>query len=138
MSNTNELGRGQAPMDTYGVSFQARRCRTTWLGFASKRSVPHEEGHLPAAGSAASPAGRPEIQEFVGALHGAQADRGVFITTSRFTPDAKDYAERVAARLVLIDGRMLTELMVDLNIGVQDRERYVIKRIDQDFFEDVG
>jgi len=84
------------------------------------------------------PVRRPEIQEFVGALHGAQADRGVFITTSRFTPDAKDYTERVAARLVLIDGRMLAELMVNLNIGVQDRETYVIKRIDEDFFEDVG
>jgi restriction system protein len=82
--------------------------------------------------------GRPEIQEFVGALHGAQADRGIFITTSRFTSDAKDYADRVAARLVLIDGRMLAGLMVNLNIGVQDRETYVIKRIDEDFFEDVS
>lgn len=82
--------------------------------------------------------GRPEIQEFVGALHGAQADRGIFITTSRFTPDARDYADRVAARLVLIDGHRLAELMVNLNIGVQDRETYVIKRIDEDFFEDVA
>jgi restriction system protein len=82
--------------------------------------------------------GRPEIQEFVGALHGAQADRGIFITTGRFTAEARDYAERVAARLVLIDGHMLAGLMVDLNIGVQDRETYVIKRIDEDFFEDVG
>jgi len=82
--------------------------------------------------------GRPEIQEFVGALHGAQADRGIFITTGAFTAGAKDYAERVAARLVLIDGHMLAELMVDHNIGVQDRETYVIKRIDEDFFEDVG
>jgi restriction system protein len=82
--------------------------------------------------------GRPEIQEFVGALHGAQADRGIFITTGRFTSEAKDYADRVAARLVLIDGRMLAGLMVNLNIGVQDRETYVIKRIDEDFFEDVS
>jgi restriction system protein len=82
--------------------------------------------------------GRPEIQEFVGALHGAQADRGIFITTGRFSSEAKVYAERVAARLVLIDGHMLAGLMVNLNIGVQDRETYVIKRIDEDFFEDVG
>ena len=82
--------------------------------------------------------GRPEIQEFVGALHGAQADRGIFLTTGRFSADAKNYAERVAARLVLIDGHMLAGLMVNLNIGVQDRETYVIKRIDEDFFEDVG
>jgi restriction system protein len=84
------------------------------------------------------PVGRPEMQEFVGALHGAQADRGIFITTARFTSDAQDYAERVAARLVLIDGPMLAGLMVDHNIGVQDRETYVIKRIDEDFFEDAG
>jgi restriction system protein len=83
-----------------------------------------------------TPVRRPEIQEFVGALHGAQADRGIFVTTSRFTHDAEDYAERVAARLVLIDGRMLADLMVKYNVGVQDRETYVIKRIDEDFFED--
>ena|ERR1700733_4638439 len=50
--------------------------------------------------AAETPVRRPEIQEFVGALHGAQADRGIFVTTSRFTSDAEDYAERVAARLV--------------------------------------
>jgi restriction system protein len=83
-----------------------------------------------------TPVRRPEIQEFVGALHGAQADRGIFVTTSRFTNDAEDYAERVAARLVLIDGRALGDLMVKYNVGVQSRETYVIKRIDEDFFED--
>ena len=51
-----------------------------------------------------STAGRPEIQEFVGALHGAQADRGIFITTSRFTLEAVTYADRVAARGILLDG----------------------------------
>jgi restriction system protein len=87
---------------------------------------------------AESPVRRPEIQEFVGALHGAQADRGIFITTSRFTKEAVDYAERVAARLILIDGSTLAELMVKHNIGVQVQETYVIKRIDEDFFEDAG
>jgi restriction system protein len=80
--------------------------------------------------------GRPEIQEFVGALHGAQADRGIFITTSRFTPEAIEYADRVAARVVLIDGLALSGLMVRHNIGVQDQQTYVIKRVDEDFFED--
>jgi restriction system protein len=79
--------------------------------------------------------GRPEIQAFVGALHGAQADRGVFIATSRFTDDARDYAERVAARLVLIDGVRLTELMVLHNVGVQDEQTFTLKRVDEDFFE---
>jgi restriction system protein len=80
--------------------------------------------------------GRPEIQEFVGALHGAQADRGIFITTSRFTPEATTYADRVAARVVLIDGAALSALMVRHNIGVQDQQIYVIKRVDEDFFDE--
>jgi restriction system protein len=80
--------------------------------------------------------GRPEIQGFVGALHGAQADRGVFITTSSFTNEAITYADRVSARVVLIDGITLAQLMVAHNIGVQDRETYIIKRLDEDFFEE--
>jgi restriction system protein len=79
--------------------------------------------------------GRPEIQAFVGALHGAQADRGIFVTTSSFTADARDYAERVNARLVLIDGADLARYMLEHNIGVQDQEQYVLKRVDEDFFE---
>lgn len=79
--------------------------------------------------------GRPEIQAFVGALQGAQADRGIFITTSRFTNDAEDYAERVAARLVLIDGQHLGDLMVRHSIGVQAEETFVLKQIDEDYFE---
>ncbi|MGI8335243.1 restriction endonuclease [Actinomadura scrupuli] len=80
--------------------------------------------------------GRPDIQAFVGALHGAQADRGIFVTTSHFTADATEYAERVNARLVLIDGATLAQLMVRYNIGVQDQETYVLKRIDEDFFDE--
>jgi len=83
-----------------------------------------------------SAVGRPEIQEFVGALHGAQADRGIFITTSRFTAEAITYADRVAARVVLIDGAALSALMVRHNIGVQDQQTYVIKRVDEDYFEE--
>jgi restriction system protein len=83
------------------------------------------------------PSRRSEIQEFVGALQGAQADRGIFITTSRFTPDAHNYAERVQARVILISGFELAQLMVRHNIGVQVKDTYVIKRIDEDFFEDV-
>jgi restriction system protein len=82
------------------------------------------------------PVGRPDIQGFVGALHGAQANRGVFITTSRFSQDAYVYAEKVAARIILIDGSTLAGLCVNHNIGVQDREVYVLKRIDEDFFDE--
>jgi restriction system protein len=79
---------------------------------------------------------RAEIQAFVGALQGAQSDRGVFITTSHFSPGAVDYADRVAARIILIDGETLSGLMVRYNIGVQDQQTYVIKRIDEDYFEE--
>jgi restriction system protein len=78
--------------------------------------------------------GRPEIQKFVGALHGQRARKGVFITTSAFSADAIGYAERVENRLVLIDGRRLAELMIDFGVGVSVEATYEIKKIDSDFF----
>jgi restriction system protein len=81
--------------------------------------------------------GRPEIQAFVGALHGAQATRGVFITTSRFSSEAKDYAERVNARLVLIDGPELANLMIEHNCGVVVEETFTLKQVDENFFGDL-
>ena len=80
--------------------------------------------------------GRPDIQAFVGALHGAQASRGVFITTSRFSSDARDYAERVNARLVLIDGPELAALMIEHDCGVITEESFVLKQVDENFFEE--
>jgi len=78
--------------------------------------------------------GRPDIQAFVGALNGARADRGIFITTSSFTADARAYIERVQSRVVLIDGKRLAAEMVRRNVGVQVREVHEVKRIDEDFF----
>jgi restriction system protein len=80
--------------------------------------------------------GRPDIQAFVGALHGAQASRGVFITTSRFSADARDYADRVNARLVLIDGPELAALMIEHHCGVIVEESFVLKQVDENFFEE--
>lgn len=80
--------------------------------------------------------GRPDIQAFVGALHGAQASRGIFITTSRFSSDARDYAERVNARVVLIDGPELAALMIEHDCGVIVEESFVLKRVDENFFEE--
>ncbi len=80
--------------------------------------------------------GRPDIQAFVGALHGAQASRGVFITTSRFSSDARDYADRVNARLVLIDGPELAALMIEHDCGVIVEESFVLKQVDENFFEE--
>lgn len=78
--------------------------------------------------------GRPEIQKFVGALHGKRAKKGVFITTGTFTADAKDYVSHIDPRVVLMDGRALAEYMLDLNIGVSPRAVYELKRIDSDYF----
>lgn len=79
--------------------------------------------------------GRPDIQGFVGALHGAQASRGVFITTSRFSPEARAYTAVVPQRLVLIDGDQLAGLMVTHGVGVQIEQTITVKKIDEDFFE---
>jgi restriction system protein len=79
---------------------------------------------------------RPEIQKFVGALHGKRAKKGIFLTTSTFTRGAREYAENVETKLVLIDGAQLAELMFDYGVGVSTESTYVVKRIDSDFFED--
>jgi restriction system protein len=79
---------------------------------------------------------RPEIQAFVGALQGAQTSRGVFVTTGRYSPGARQFAENVAMRLVLIDGAELTRLMVRYNVGTSVRETFDLKQVDEEFFEE--
>lgn len=85
---------------------------------------------------ASSTVTRPEIQGFVGALQGAQTSRGVFVTTSRFSSGAREFASGVAMQLILIDGHELTELMVRYSVGVSVRETFDIKEVDELFFED--
>jgi restriction system protein len=80
--------------------------------------------------------GRPEIQKFVGALHGKRARKGIFLTTSTFTKDAHEYAEGLETKVILIDGVQLAELMFDYGVGVQTESTYLVKRMDSDFFED--
>lgn len=80
------------------------------------------------------PVGRPEIQKFVGALHGKRARKGVFITTSRFTPDAHEYVSTIDPKVVLIDGERLSELMVRHGVGVSTVDSLKISRIDSDYF----
>jgi len=82
-----------------------------------------------------NPVGRPEIQKFVGALHGQRARKGVFITTSIFTKEATDYANKIEPKVVLIDGDKLVRLMIKYNLGVFVRSIYEIKGVDTDFFE---
>lgn len=78
--------------------------------------------------------GRPEIQKFVGALAGQGAKKGVFITTSRYTNEAREYQPRNETKIVLIDGVQLAELMIDHNLAVSTVNTFEIKRIDNDYF----
>lgn len=80
--------------------------------------------------------GRPEIQKFVGALHGQRARKGVFITTSRFSQEAREYVSIIDSKIVLIDGQELAQLMIDNHVGVSTVSIYEIKKIDSDYFTD--
>jgi restriction system protein len=80
--------------------------------------------------------GRPEIQKFVGALAGQGAKKGIFITTSRFTNDAKEYLPRNETKIVLIDGDQLANLLIDYNLGVSTQAVYELKKVDSDYFEE--
>jgi restriction system protein len=78
--------------------------------------------------------GRPEIQAFTGSLVGLGASKGVFVSTSSFSAQAIDFAARVPQRIILIDGRRLTELMVSHNVGVRLSRIIEFKRLDEDYF----
>lgn len=80
--------------------------------------------------------GRPEIQKFVGALQGKRAKKGIFITTSTFSKEAREYASTIDIKVVLIDGRELVDLMIDYDVGVVTQTTYRLKKIDYDFFEE--
>lgn len=84
-----------------------------------------------------SPVNRPTLQGFVGALIGAQGDRGVFLTTSSFTQGARDEALRVNLRIELIDGKRLAELMLRHGVGVQAKTTATLYDLDEDFFEEL-
>jgi restriction system protein len=80
--------------------------------------------------------GRPEIQRFVGALHGKRAKKGVFITTGKFSADAFQYVATIDPKVILIDGRSLAEMMIDHNVAVSVGTTYQIKKVDNDYFLD--
>jgi restriction system protein len=79
---------------------------------------------------------RPEIQKFVGALRGQNARKGVFITTSDYSKGARQFAEGLQDKVVLIDGETLANLMIDHGVGVTLEEAYEIKRVDSDYFNE--
>jgi len=78
--------------------------------------------------------GRPEIQKFVGALHGKRAKKGVFITTGKFSEETHEYVKSIDPKVILIDGRALANYMIDFNLGTSTGVTYEIKRIDSDYF----
>lgn len=79
--------------------------------------------------------GKPEIQKFVGALTGQQAQKGLFITTAKFSSVALQYADNLlGTKVVLVDGNALTKLMIKHNVGVSVEHVYEVKRLDSDFF----
>jgi restriction system protein len=80
--------------------------------------------------------GRPAIQQFIGSLTGEGATKGVFVTTSDFSTEARGYLAKVQHRVVLIGGRELARLMIRHGVGVRDRVAYVIRSVDEDYFAD--
>lgn len=76
---------------------------------------------------------RNDIQSFYGALAGVNADRGVFITTSKFSKGAMEFAKNQG--IVLIDGIQLTDLMIDYQVGVETAKTYKVFKIDSDYFD---
>ena len=80
--------------------------------------------------------GRPEIQKFAGALQGQRAKKGVFITTSFFTKEAKEYASLIESKIILIDGEYLSKLMTEHNVGVSTVGQYEVKKLDSDYFDE--
>jgi restriction system protein len=81
-----------------------------------------------------SAVGRPEVQKFAGALQGQRARKGILITTSSLTKEAREFVSAIDNKIVLIDGQMLANLMMDCGIGVTEVGTYVVMRVDSDYF----
>lgn len=80
--------------------------------------------------------GKPQIQQFSGALDEQKATKGVFITTSSYSKEAKQYVEKLNKKIVLIEGQELARYMIEYNVGVSTKQVYEVKRIDSDYFEE--
>lgn len=80
--------------------------------------------------------GRPAIQQFIGSLTGEGATKGVFVTTSDFSREARDYLRRVQHRVALIDGQQLAGLMIRHRVGVRVRMTYALSEVDENYFPD--
>jgi restriction system protein len=84
----------------------------------------------------ANTVGRPVVQDFAGSLEGQRARKGVLITTSDFSREAREDVRHIEKKIVLIDGAELTKLMIDHGVGVTEVATYAIKKADLDYFDD--
>ena len=80
--------------------------------------------------------GRPAVQAFAGSLEGHRARKGVFITTSQFSGEARDYVGRIEKKIILIDGQQLADLSIEYKVGIAESTTYSIKKLDLDYFEE--
>ena len=80
--------------------------------------------------------GKPQIQQFAGALDEQKATKGVFITTSDYSDGARIYVEKLSKKIVLINGQELTRFMIEFNVGVNTKKTYDVKKLDSDYFEE--
>ncbi|TDQ80496.1 restriction system protein [Dongia mobilis] len=85
--------------------------------------------------AAGNKVGSGEIRDFFGSLDRHKAAKGLFVTTSGFSPAARETADYLSKRIVLIDGQQLARLMIRHNVGCRVEETLYLKRIDEDFFE---
>jgi restriction system protein len=86
--------------------------------------------------AAANAVGRPDVQAFVGSLVGFGASKGVFVTTSTFSAQARDFVKHLPQRVVLLDGTSLADLMIEHGVGVRTSRTIEFRRLDEDFFEE--
>lgn len=128
----------------YGAGSLGSRLHTRASGDGGIDGIIHEDAlgldavYVQAKRYAADSAvGRPALQQFVGSLTGEGATKGVFVTTSRFSTEARDFLRRVQHRVVLIDGEELARLMIRHNVGVRVVNTYEVKAVDENMFADL-
>ena len=78
--------------------------------------------------------GRPVVQAFAESLEGQRARKGVLITTSQFSQEAKEYVSRIEKKIILIGGEELAQLMIDHGIGITEVRTYSLRKMDLDYF----
>jgi restriction system protein len=80
--------------------------------------------------------GRPDVMQFAGALQAQKATKGIFITTSTFTAEARNYVSQIGSKVFLVDGELLTAMMIDNDVWVSTTSMYPVKKIDADYFDE--